>query len=141
MTDGGHRALEPPEAGHEPLEVRAAQVLAHPLRVAAGEEQAIVLVEPDERLPRQRLLKVGILEHLTIEGLGLGIGAELPEDDPGEEQRICCGRGPGLGGEDHLDAGVREQPPGHGGFGDVEVVIGQRAQHAHVVSPVGALVC
>ena len=63
---------------------RVAEVLAHPRRVAAGQDQAVELgrldLPPGERLAERR-----VLGQLLVEGDRLGLGAELAEDDAVEQ--------------------------------------------------------
>jgi hypothetical protein len=82
--------------------------------------------------PRDGGAELRCLGELFVEPLGFVLGAELPEEDAGQQPGVRSGSGPGmLGGEDDLVPGVGEQPPGHGDLGDVEVAVGDRHQHAH----------
>jgi hypothetical protein len=130
MADGadGHALLE--GLGHLGEERLGLQVLAHARRVPAREHEPIEGADVDAA-PRDRLAEGACIPHLLVEGLRLRFGAELPEDDPREEERITRGRAPSaLRGEHHLVALAREDHPWDGDLGHVEVAIGEGDEHA-----------
>src|SRR5262249_26131839 len=98
--------------------------------VAAREEEGVEARGVDVG-PGEGGAEATVLLQLAVEGLGLGVGAELAEDHAGEEQRVRRRAGAALGGEDHLVPAAGEQAPGYGDLGDVEVPVREGDQDAH----------
>jgi hypothetical protein len=91
-----------------------------------------VVARDVDRTPRHRRAELGRRDHLGVERLRLGLGAELPEQNAREQQRVRRGRLPSpLGRERHPVPGAREQLPRHGDLGHVEVAIGERDEDVH----------
>jgi hypothetical protein len=67
-----------------------------------------------------------VFQHLAIERLGFGLGAELTKEHASEETWVALrSLTTTLCSESHDVAGIREQTPGNRHFCDVEVSIGQ----------------
>src|SRR5437868_12417337 len=114
MADRTSRPVQLPERADLPLEHLRTQVLTHTGRMPARQDEAVERLRVQVR-PADRRGELLAPDELFVETPGLLRGAELPEEDPGQQPRGAGGPGPGaLGGEDDVVTGVGEQPPGHG---------------------------
>ncbi len=77
VANRADRPTQRPELGHLALEHRRGEVLAHARRVAAREQQTVIVGRSKVR-PAQRLLKRRRLDELPVEGLRLFVGPGRP---------------------------------------------------------------
>jgi hypothetical protein len=87
------------------LQNERGQILPHPRRVPAGQDQAAVIGR-DDIGPADGVLELLVRGELPVEALSLCCGPELSEQDAGQQARVGGRPGPGaLGGERHPVAG------------------------------------
>lgn len=124
-------SAERPKLRDLAVQFLAGQVLPHSRSMSAGQDQPIKLrhrqIPPTDR--RAELRGAG---QFLIEPPGFRVCAELAKQHAGEEPRIAGRRAAAaLTGKHHLVARLREQPPGNGDLGRIEILIWNWNKHAH----------